>query len=142
MQPWRCSVQQRACSHRQRDGSGRCARRWACPAGNCRRLKVSHPRVHRLEQDEPSGALTLRTMRQVAEALDCTFVYALVPRSSLEESVKTQVRLVAAERLQRVAHTMLLEAQGLSAEEQQASMTDAVEELARETPKDFWDTMP
>jgi len=98
--------------------------------------------VHRLEQDEPSGALTLRTMRQVAEALDCTFVYALVPRSSLEESVKTQVRLVAAERLQRVAHTMLLEAQGLSAEEQQASMADAVEELARETPKDFWDTMP
>lgn len=81
-------------------------------------------------------------MRQVAEALDCTFVYALVPRSSLEESVKTQVRLVAAERLQRVAHTMLLEAQGLSAEEQQASMADAVEELARETPKDFWDTMP
>ena len=45
------------------------------------------------------------------------FVYALVPRSSLEETVKTQARLVAAERLKRVAHTMLLEAQGLSAEE-------------------------
>jgi len=105
-----------------------------------RRLKVSQPRVHRLEQDEPSGAVTLRTMRQVAEALDCTFVYALVPRSSLEETVKNQARLVAAERLQRVAHTMLLEAQGLSAEEQQASLTDAIEELARETPKDLWDT--
>lgn len=107
-----------------------------------RRLKVSQPRVHRLEQDEPSGAVTLRTMRQVAEALDCTFVYALVPRSSLEETVRAQARLAAAERLKRVAHTMLLEAQGLSAEEQQASLTDAIEELARETPKDLWNTQP
>ncbi|MBU3984898.1 MAG: mobile mystery protein A, partial [Proteobacteria bacterium] len=48
------------------------------------RLNVSQPRVHKLEQSEPSGALTLKTMRQVAEALDCVFVYALVPRSTLE----------------------------------------------------------
>lgn len=106
------------------------------------RLKVSQPRVHRLEQDEPSGALTLKTMRQAAEALDCIFVYALVPRSSLEDTVRTQARVVAAERLQRVAHTMLLEAQGLSNEEQQASLKAAIEDLVRETPKDLWDTKP
>jgi predicted DNA-binding mobile mystery protein A len=106
------------------------------------RLKVSQPRVHKLEQSEPSGALTLRTMRQVAEALDCVFVYALVPRSSLEETVRTQARTVAGERLQRVSHTMLLEAQGLSTKEQQASLDDAIEELARETPKDLWDMKP
>ncbi|MBA3007293.1 MAG: helix-turn-helix domain-containing protein [Desulfocapsa sp.] len=35
------------------------------------RLHVSQPRVYKLEQSEPSGALTLKTMRQVAEALDC-----------------------------------------------------------------------
>ena len=103
------------------------------------RLKVSQPRVHRLEQDEPSGALTLKTMRQVAEALDCVFVYALVPRSSLEDTVREQARLVAAERQQRVSHTMLLEAQGLSGQEQQASLDGAIEELVRETPKDLWD---
>lgn len=106
------------------------------------RLQVSQPRVFKLEQDEPSGALTLKTMRQVADALDCVFVYALVPRSSLEESVRTQARAVATERLQRVSHTMLLEAQGLSPREQQASLDDAIEELARETPKDLWDMKP
>lgn len=46
---------------------------------------------------------------------------------------------MAAERLNRVSHTMHLEAQGLSAEEQQASLSDAVEELVREMPRDFWD---
>ena len=106
------------------------------------RLQVSQPRVHKLEQSEPSGALTLKTMRQVAEALDCVFVYALVPRSTLEETVRTQARAVAGERLQRVSHTMLLEAQGLSTKEQQASLDGAIEELARETPKDLWDMKP
>jgi predicted DNA-binding mobile mystery protein A len=103
------------------------------------RLQVSQPRVFKLEQGEPSGALTLKTMRQAAEALDCVFVYALVPRSTLEETVRTQARAVAGERLQRVSHTMLLEAQGLSMKEQQAFLDDAIEELARETPKDLWD---
>jgi predicted DNA-binding mobile mystery protein A len=106
------------------------------------RLNVSQPRVFKLEQGEPSGALTLKTMRQVAEALDCVFVYALVPRSTLEETVRTQARTVAGERLQRVSHTMLLEAQGLSTQEQQASLDDAIDELARETPKDLWDVKP
>jgi len=103
------------------------------------RLQVSQPRVFKLEQGEPSGALTLKTMRQVAEALDCVFVYALVPRSTLEETVRTQARVVAGERLQRVSHTMLLEAQGLTMQEQQASLDGAIEDLVRETPKDLWD---
>lgn len=107
-----------------------------------RRLQVSQPRVHKLEQNEPSGAVTLKTMRQVAEALDCTFVYALVPNSSLEETVRAQARLLAAERLQRVSHTMLLEAQMLTNKEQRASLDAAIAELARETPTDLWDTKP
>lgn len=106
------------------------------------RLKVSQPRIPRLEQDELSGGVTLKTMRQVAEALDCVFVYALVPRASLEETVRTQARKVAAERMQRVSHTMLLEAQGLSDEEQRASLDAAVEELVREMPKELWDAKP
>lgn len=106
------------------------------------RLKVSQPRIPKLEQDELSGAVTLKTMRQVAEALDCVFVYAVVPRTSLEDIVRTQARKVAAERMQRVSHTMLLEAQGLSDEEQRASLDAAVEELVREIPKELWDLKP
>lgn len=106
------------------------------------RLKVSQPRIPKLEQDEPSGAVTLKTMRQVAEALDCVFVYALVPRTSLEETVRTQARKVVAARMQRVSHTMLLEAQGLSGEEQRASLDAAVEELVREMSRELWDAVP
>lgn len=104
------------------------------------RLKVSQPRIPRLEQDEVAGAVTLKTMRQAAEALNCVFVYAIVPRTSLDETVREQARKVAAAQMQRVSHSMLLEAQSLSAEEQRASLDAAVEELVREMPKKIWET--
>ena len=106
------------------------------------RLKVSQPRIPRLEQDEVSGAVTLKTMRQAAEALDCVFVYAIVPRTSLEETIWAQARKVAEARMQRVSHSMMLEAQSLSGEEQRASLDAAVEELVREMPKELWETEP
>ena len=102
------------------------------------RLGVSQPRIPRLEQDELTGSVTLKSMQQVAEALDCTFVYALVPRVSLEDTVRGRARTVAQERIERVAHSMLLEAQSLSAEEQQATLKATIDELLREMPKELW----
>jgi predicted DNA-binding mobile mystery protein A len=106
------------------------------------RLNVSQPRIPKLEQDEVSGVVSLKTMRQAAEAMDCIFVYAIVPRTTLEETVRTQARKIADARSQRVSHTMLLEAQNLSAEEQRASLNAAVEELVREMPKELWEGKP
>ena len=103
------------------------------------RLKVSQPRIPRLEQDELTGSVTIKTMQQVAEALDCTFVYALVPRTSLEDTLRGQARMVAQERIERVAHSMLLEAQSLSAEELKRSLEAATDELVREMPRELWD---
>ncbi len=106
------------------------------------RLNVSQPRIPRLEQDELSGVVSLKTMRQAAEAMDCVFVYAIVPRSTLEETVRTQARKVAESRMQRVSHTMMLEAQNLSNEAQRASIEAAVDELVTEIPKDLWERTP
>ena len=106
------------------------------------RLSVSQPRIPRLEQDEVSGVVSLKTMRQAAEAMDCVFVYAIVPRTSLEETVRVQARKVADALMLRVSHSMLLEAQNLSEEEQRASLDAAIEELVREMPKELWENEP
>jgi predicted DNA-binding mobile mystery protein A len=103
------------------------------------RLGVSPPRVTALEREELSGGLSIKTLRQAAEALDCVFVYALVPRSSLGETVQRQAEKVAGERLARVSHSMLLEEQQLSPEEQRRNIAATVEELTRTLPKDLWD---
>lgn len=93
-----------------------------------RRLGVSQPRVAALEKAEADGVVTLKSLRQAAEALDCDFVYALVPRKPLEQVVKDRARDVAERQLARTDQTMRLENQAVS----KARMARARDELAAE----------
>ena len=102
------------------------------------RIGVSQPRVVQMEKDELSGALTLKTLRQVAKAMDCMLVYALVPRTSLEETMRHQAKKVAEQRLSRTSHSMLLEDQQVSNDELKKMLNAKVEDLVREMPKNFW----
>jgi len=104
-----------------------------------RRLGVSPPRVSVIEKDELSGSVTLNTMRQAAEALDCVFVYAVLPRESLTKTVRKRARSLAGKRLARVSHSMLLEAQQLSDKEQKKMLDAEVKELVRNMPKELWE---
>ena len=61
------------------------------------RLGVSPVRITRLESDEVAGALSLNTLRKAADALDCVLVYGLVPKTSLEDTVKGQAMRKAKE---------------------------------------------
>ena len=47
-------------------------------------------RLNNLEGNEVSGGVTLARLQRAANALGCRLVYALVPKSSLEETVKLQ----------------------------------------------------
>jgi predicted DNA-binding mobile mystery protein A len=102
------------------------------------RLGVSPPRVTRLEADEVEGKLTLNTLRRAAEALDCVFVYGFVPKTSLENLVKTQAFKVASEQISYVSHTMQLEKQKLSDELLKQEIEIAVDEILREWPRTLW----
>lgn len=52
-----------------------------------RRLGVSPARVSMLERDEARGGVTLNMMQKAAQALDCEFVYVLIPKTALSEPV-------------------------------------------------------
>ena len=103
------------------------------------RMGVSPARVSKLESDEITGAVTLKTMRKAAEALDCTLVYTLVPRVSLEDTVKKQISLYAQQRLARISHTMALEDQELSTGGKKKALQAMKEELLFNIPKSLWD---
>ena len=76
------------------------------------RMGIRPQTVETIEKSEAAGTIQLNTLRRAAEALDCTLVYALVPNTSLEAMVNARARKIAMRELQRVAHTMRLEAQG------------------------------
>jgi predicted DNA-binding mobile mystery protein A len=96
------------------------------------RLGVRPQSVEALEKSEASGSIQLSTLRRAAEAMDCTLVYALVPNSSLENAVHQRARKIAIRDLQRVAHTMRLEAQ----ETGDAGMEARIEAYIRDVLKD------
>jgi predicted DNA-binding mobile mystery protein A len=101
-----------------------------------KRLGVKQPSVVALEQSEAKGTIELATLRRVAEALDCTLVYALVPNKPLEQTVRERARLFARRRLEPIAHSMALEDQKVQRKETEA----LIDEILRETnPRRFWD---
>ena len=104
-----------------------------------RRLGVSAPWISNLEKKELSGSVTIRTMRQAAEALDCVFVYAVVPHGNLTEIVRKRAESLARKKLARVSHTMLLEAQQLSQIEQKKALEAEVAALMENMPKELWE---
>lgn len=55
-----------------------------------KRLGVSPARVSMLESDEDKGAVTLKMMQRAARALDCEFIYVLVPKKALSEISESQ----------------------------------------------------
>jgi len=104
-----------------------------------KRLGTNRQRVARIEHDETEENVTFKTMRRVAEALDCIFVYGFVPRTSLEQTVRIRAERIAKERMARVSHTMRLEQQELSEEEKKKALKDEIEKLMTTTPRELWD---
>jgi predicted DNA-binding mobile mystery protein A len=103
------------------------------------RMNITQQAVARTEKGEPTGSLTIKTMRKTAEALDCQFVYGFIPKTSLEETVRARAKQVAAKRLAEANQTMALEAQSINDEENQKVFSEMVEALVKNPPSNLWD---
>ena len=100
------------------------------------RLGIKQPSVVAIEQSEAKGAIKLATLRRVAEALDCTLIYAFIPNHPLETVVRDRARLFARRRRAPIEHTMMLEDQAVKGQD----VDDRLDEIVRETnPRLFWD---
>ena len=103
------------------------------------RMGVTKQRASDIERQELEGSVTIRTMRRCAEALDCVFVYGFVPKTSLEDTVRSKAQQVAERRLAEASHTMALEDQALSREENRRILTEMVDDLVDTMPSGLWD---
>jgi predicted DNA-binding mobile mystery protein A len=107
-----------------------------------RRLGLTRQGVEDLERREAARSVTLAALAEAARALDAELVYAIVPRTSLEEARRARARAVAERELGRVAHSMRLEAQGVSKAEHNRQVTELQNELLRAWSRRIWDELP
>lgn len=104
-----------------------------------KRLDVNSSRVVKIEMSEAEGAVTLHTLRSVAESLGCTLAYSFIPKSSLETMIKDQIEIVASGQIKRTSHTMNLEAQGVAKNWLEEQKKDLKDELLGKSWKRLWE---
>jgi predicted DNA-binding mobile mystery protein A len=103
------------------------------------RLGVDRSRVIRIESDEVRTVLTMKTLIAVANALDCDFVYAFVPRKPLQEMIEQQAHKIAALQINSISHNMFLENQALSPKQNKEQVEDLKTKLLETSLKKLWD---
>jgi len=104
-----------------------------------KRMGTGASRVVKIEMTEREDGITLRTLRAAAEALDCNLVYAFVPNSGLEQTVRAKARTLALKQLQKSSHTMDLEAQSVSSKWLDDQLDDLTTELLQKSWKHLWE---
>ena len=102
------------------------------------RMGVSRNAIYQAERNERDGAITIAQMRKIAAAMDAEFVYAVVPKGSVEDVIRAQARRKAEARVRRVSSHMALESQSLPSEQTKQRIENLAEELIRDMPPDFW----
>ena len=102
------------------------------------RAGMSQSGVAQIEKSEADGKATLSTMNKMAAALDCTFVYALVPKTTLRDTIERQALNIAGKRVRSAAHSMTLESQTVTGKETDLQIKMMTDEILATLPRHMW----
>jgi predicted DNA-binding mobile mystery protein A len=103
-----------------------------------KKLGVTKARVSKVERAEPYGSVTLNTVQVMAEAMDCKFVYAIVPKQNVEDVIKARAVEKARAQVKAASTHMALEAQSLSQEQLEFEIERIAAQIMDKLPSDFW----
>lgn len=105
-----------------------------------KRLNVTRRRITKIEEDEMQEALTIKTLKNIANAMECQLVYAIVPKTTIMQTIENQVKKIVTEQLTEISHHMNLENQGIT---DQKILNLQIEELIHQyfnkSFKHLWD---
>jgi predicted DNA-binding mobile mystery protein A len=104
------------------------------------RMSITKQSVNEIEKREATGALTIKSLREIAAAFDMQFVYGFIPNDgTIEKMIEHRAREIATEIVQRTSRTMALEDQENSSTRIEASIEEMTDKLKKEMPKHLWD---
>jgi predicted DNA-binding mobile mystery protein A len=107
------------------------------------RVGVSHGSIDQIEKREPQKKVTLESLEQIANAMDCKVVYAIVPidpNETLDDIIKRRAYEAAKEIVAEVSHTMRLEAQGINQKQVNEEISRVAAELISSGDPRIWNT--
>jgi predicted DNA-binding mobile mystery protein A len=103
-----------------------------------RRIGKSRAAISNTEKAELTGGVTIKNLQQLAEAMGCRFVYAIIPEGKVEDIIEKQARQKAMALVNKTNKNMALEAQGLSNEQVEYELERLKQQFLKELPSDLW----
>ncbi len=104
------------------------------------KLSVTRQGVQDMERREKDGSITIKALREVANALDMQLVYGFIPKDgSLDALVERKARELAKQIVLRTSNTMKLEDQENSQERIEKAIEERATAIKSEMPKALWD---
>ena len=103
-----------------------------------RRMGVTRGLVSNTEKAEREGGVTIKAMQNMAQSMNCRFVYAIVPEHDIEEIVKSRALDKAKTQVMQVNVQMALEEQALSKHKLQEQINSLANELMENPRSGLW----
>lgn len=104
------------------------------------KLNISKQGVMDMEKREKEGSITIKSLREIARAMDMQLVYGFVPNDgSLDSLIEKRATELATQIVMRTANTMKLEDQANSKKRIQAAIRERATTIQHEMPKILWD---
>ena len=104
------------------------------------KLNVSKQGVMDIEKREKDGSITIKSLREIARAMDMQLVYGFVPNDgSLDALIEKRATELAIQIVMRTANTMKLEDQANSKKRLETAIRERAAAIKNEMPKILWD---
>jgi predicted DNA-binding mobile mystery protein A len=105
-----------------------------------KKLSITKQGVMDIEKREKEGAITIKSMQEIAKAMDMKLIYGFVPNEGdLEQMIETRAIEMAKKIVERTSNTMKLEDQANSKERIEKAIKERASEIINNTPKILWD---
>jgi len=105
-----------------------------------KKLSITKQGVMDIEKREKEGAITIKSLQEIAKAMDMKLVYGFVPNEGdLEQMIETRGIEMATKIVERTSNTMKLEDQANSKERIEKAIKERASEIINNTPKILWD---
>lgn len=105
-----------------------------------KRINVSRRRITKIEEDEMQDALTIKTLKNIANAMECQLVYAIVPKTTIMETIENQAKKIVSKQLTEISHHMNLEDQGITDQKVlDVQIEELINQYLNKSFKHLWD---
>ncbi len=104
------------------------------------KLSISKQGIQDIEKREKEGSITIKSLKEIARALDMELVYGFVPKDgSLDALIDRKAKELATLIVLRTSNTMKLEDQGNTNKRIENAIKERAEKIKNEMPKILWD---